>query len=139
MKDMSGGVDAATGRTHIIEEKLDARMKKARKSHILDLSDYADKSSLKFDFVEVPVEVYQTFKMSKLRELWLSNNELASLESSIRVLHNLETLAVDGNQADLEDSSHARFFLRAPLLIATKPVLIGVTERLAPQLLHCMK
>ena len=48
-------------------------------------------------------------------------------------------LAVDGNQADSEDSSHARFFLRAPLLIATKPVLIGVTERLAPQLLHCMK
>ena len=34
---------------------------------------------------------------------------------------------------------YTRFFLRAPLLIATKPVLIGVTERLAPQLLHCMK
>ena len=35
--------------------------------------------------------------------------------------------------------AHTRFFLRAPLLIATKPVLIGVTERRAPQLLHCMK
>lgn len=32
-----------------------------------------------------------------------------------------------------------RFFLRAPRLIATKPVLIGVTERRAPQLLHDMK
>ena len=33
----------------------------------------------------------------------------------------------------------ARAFLRAPREIATKPVLIGVTERRAPQLLHCMK
>lgn len=34
---------------------------------------------------------------------------------------------------------YCRVFFRAPLLIATKPVLMGVTERRAPQLLHCMK
>lgn len=33
----------------------------------------------------------------------------------------------------------ARFARRAPLLIATKPVLMGVTDRRAPQLLHCIK
>ena len=33
----------------------------------------------------------------------------------------------------------ARLARRAPLEIATKPVLIGVTDRRAPQLLHCMK
>ena len=32
-----------------------------------------------------------------------------------------------------------RFFLRAPLPMATKPVLMGCTERRAPQLLHCME
>jgi len=33
----------------------------------------------------------------------------------------------------------ARLARRAPLLIATKPVLMGVTDRRAPQLLHCIK
>merc|ERR1712083_1094500 len=36
-------------------------------------------------------------------------------------------------------SDYCRVFLRARLLIATKPVLMGVTDRRAPQLLHCMK
>ena len=35
--------------------------------------------------------------------------------------------------------AHMRLFLRAPLLMATNPVLMGATERRAPQLLHCIK
>jgi len=66
---------------------------------------------------------------------------MVSLLPLAPILRRLSISALPASAAESvrRASPYARFFLRAPRLMATKPVLIGATERRAPQLLHCMK
>ena len=63
---------------------------------------------------------------------------MVSLLPLAPILRRLSISALPASAASVRHASaYARFFLRAPRLMATKPVLIGATERRAPQLLHC--
>jgi len=91
-------IHTETGRPQFLQSRIQTRIEKAKKSNILDLSSQVSTSGFRFDLHEIPSEVFPTFKMSNLRELWLTNNQLAVLPYEICVLQNLKTLGLSGNK-----------------------------------------
>lgn len=87
--------DEMTGRLQLIQNKLDARISKSEITNILDLSASRAQNAFRFDFTSVPTE---TFNMSSLKELWLTNNKIPVLTHEICALTNLKTLGLAGNQ-----------------------------------------
>jgi Leucine-rich repeat (LRR) protein len=92
------GVDKETGRSNVIQDKLDRRLWKCSKSKMLDLSCSAASNAFRFDFSALPQEIFSPKIASTLRELWLTNNKISVTTYEIRALRSLRVLGLGGNQ-----------------------------------------
>jgi hypothetical protein len=93
----AGELDEVTGRPLLIQDKFEARLKKAQLTNMLDLSCSTDANGFHFHFSSIPSEVYMTFHLSNLSQLWLTNNKISHITYEVRCLKNLKTLGIAGN------------------------------------------
>jgi len=92
-----------TGLTKEVTEAIDARIKVAKKTNVLDLSNTKDTHSSPLQLQQIPGKAISTFKMRKasakgLKQLWLTNNRISEVSSELRLIKSLQVLCLSGNR-----------------------------------------
>ena len=125
--DAHGIVDVASGVPEAQQKVLDVRLTRAHKTGCLDLSHATLENAIGFNYIQIPIQVFDKYIGSKIQHLWLTNHRISILPSELGLLKQLKTLGLGGNQLDKLPESIGKLE-RLEKLYLEKNLLISLPE-----------